>query len=226
MNEIENRWLPPSPHKDAVLEFLNKGRAHIEERGHNIPPLLVFEDGGVMELPRARYINGKFTPDEKSAITRQTNYNDVCSTIDEFEKLLETKPDLAKSDPARFFELLDDVCYLLSRMQRRREVYKKFSEAVCLVFEQLRQITGPNTDDAYQKADELRDFLKSNPEKVTEKLHDLYKLAEGMRDVANRMEKEVLYPYRDLFIKLGEIYAQVKGSRSWGKTRTRSSSSE
>ncbi len=217
MIEIENRWLPPSPHREEVLKFLERGRAHIEERGHNVPPLLVFEDGGVMELPLARYKDGNFSPAEGDAATRQTNYYDVCGTVDELEKLLKEKPELAQADPARLFELIDDACYMLSRMQRRREKYKEFAEAVKSVSKRLSQITGPRTEDAYEKADELRDFLKNSPEKVSGKLRELHSMAEGIRDVANRMEKEVLYAYRDLAIELGEIYARIKGSRKWGK---------
>jgi hypothetical protein len=217
MIEIENRWLPPSPHREEVLKFLERGRAHIEERGHNVPPLLVFEDGGVMELPLARYKDGNFSPAEGEGATRQTSYYDVCGTVDELEKLLKEKPELAQADPARLFELIDDACYMLSRMQRRREKYNDFAEAVKSVSERLNQITGPRTEDAYEKADELRDFLKKSPGEVSDKLEELYGMAEGIRDVANRMEKEILYTYRDLAIELGEIYARIKGSRKWGK---------
>lgn len=213
MNEIENRWLPPSPHREAVLKFVEKGRAHIQERGHNVPPLLVFEDGGVMELPLARYIDGNFSPAEGTA-TRQTNFYDVCGTIDEFKKLLEENPELPQSHPARLFELIDDACYMLSRMQRRRAKYREFAAAVGSISERLSRVGGPETEDAYQKADELRKFLRNDPEKVAEKLRDTHELAEGIRDVANRMEKS-LYAYRDLSKELGELYAQIKGSRKW-----------
>ncbi|MGB9595068.1 MAG: hypothetical protein ACPL7B_02200 [Candidatus Poribacteria bacterium] len=219
IDKTENRWFPPSPHKEAVLDFLKKGRAHIEERGHNLPPLLVFEDGGVMELPRARYINGNFSPDESSSVSRQTNYSDVCGTIDEFKRLLKDEPEIVKSDPSRLFELIDDMFYLLSRMQRRREVYREAAEFISNLVEKMNQIKGPNTEDAYQKGNILRDFIKNSPEKVSEDLEYLYEVVEGIRDVANRMESEVLYPYRDLFIELGEIYTQVKGSREWKKKK-------
>jgi len=219
LKDIENRWFPPSPHKETVVEFLNKGRAHLEERGHNIPPLLVFEDGGVMDLPKARFKDGNFSPDESSQVSRQTNYSDVCGTIDEFKNLLQTQPELPENDPSRLFELLEDVRYLLSRMQRRREAYKSSAEAVVTVVEKLKQVAGPNVEDAYQKADMLKDFIKENPDKVSAKLDELFDIAEGMRDVANRMEQEVLYTYRDLFIEIGEIYAQIKGSRSWEKKK-------
>lgn len=219
MENMDNRWFPPSPHKEAIIEFLNKGRAHIEERGHNTPPLLVFEDGGVMELPKVRYKDGNFSPDESSQASRQTNYSDVCGTIDEFKKLLQNQPEIAESNPTRLFELVDDVCYLLSRMQRRREAYKASVDSISSVLEQMQKVAGPNTDDAYQKADVLKDILKNDPDKVTEKLEELFSLAEGMRDVANRMEQEVLYPFRELFIQLGEIYYQVRGSRAWEKRK-------
>jgi len=198
------------------MEFVKRGRAHIQEQGHNIPPLLVFEDGGVMELPLARYKDGNFSPAEGTA-TRQTNYYDVCGTINELKKLLEENPELAQSNPARLFELIDDMCYMLARMQRRRGTYKEFAEAVNSVSERLNQVEGPDVEDAYQIADELRNSLKSDPDKVAGNLQDLHKMAEGIRKVANRMEKEVLYAYRDLAIELGEIYSQIKGSRKWGK---------
>lgn len=215
MKEIESRWFPPSPHKEEVLKFLEKGRAHISERGHNVPPLLVFEDGGVMELPLARYKDGNFSPADGAPSSRQTNYYDVCGSIDELKKLLAEKPEMAQSDPDRLFELIDDACYMLSRMQRRREKYREFADAVKSVSERLDQIAGPDTEDAFQKADELRNVLRNEPEKVTEKLKYLHKLTEGVRDVANSMEDEALYAYRDLAIELGKLYAEIKGSRKW-----------
>jgi gas vesicle protein len=214
---IENRWMPPSPHKEEVLKFLERGRAHIEERGHNIPPLLVFEDGGVMELPLARYKDGNFSPAQGETASRQTSYYDVCGTIEELKKLLKERPELVESEPDRFFELIEDMRYMLSRMQRRREKYREFAEAVASVSERLNQIAGPDVEDAYQRADKLRDFLKDNPEKVTEGLQCLNEMAEGIRKVANAMESQVLYVYRDLAIELAELYAQIKGSRKWKK---------
>ena len=48
------QWLPPSPHREPILEFLRQGRATIVPRGEDEPPLVEFEDGGVMELDRVR----------------------------------------------------------------------------------------------------------------------------------------------------------------------------
>jgi hypothetical protein len=49
------KWLPPPPHRETILEFLRKGRASILPRGKDEAPLVEFEDGGVMELDRVRF---------------------------------------------------------------------------------------------------------------------------------------------------------------------------
>lgn len=214
--DINNRWLPPSPHKEAVIEFVRKGRAHIEERGHNIPPLLVFEDGGVMELPRVRYKDGQFSPDETVAVSRQTRFNDVCGTINEFEKQISSEE---PPDRTELLLLLDDVCYLLSRMQRRREQYQSALQSVANIVEKMKEIAGPDVEIAYEKADQIRLIISEHHEELLNVVEKLISLSEEIREVANRMEKEVLYPFRDLFIELGDIYEQVKGSRIWKKQK-------
>lgn len=49
------RWLPPPPHREAILDFLKQGRASLLPRGEGEAPLVEFEDGGVMELDKVRY---------------------------------------------------------------------------------------------------------------------------------------------------------------------------
>ncbi len=54
------RWLPPSPHRERILRYLRAGRAHLLPAGdagesQDRPPLLQFEDGGVMPLPVVRW---------------------------------------------------------------------------------------------------------------------------------------------------------------------------
>lgn len=53
------KWLPPSPHREAVLDYLKRGRASIVPRGEDQAPLVAFEDGGVIELDRVRYSQEK-----------------------------------------------------------------------------------------------------------------------------------------------------------------------
>jgi hypothetical protein len=46
-------WLPPPPHRGQILDYLKKGRAHLLP-GEG-PPLVQFEDGGVIALSAVRY---------------------------------------------------------------------------------------------------------------------------------------------------------------------------
>ncbi|HEV7215771.1 MAG TPA: hypothetical protein VGP33_11680, partial [Chloroflexota bacterium] len=57
-----NRWLPPSPHRERIMHYLQAGRAHVLPPGPpktagqpEQPPLVQFEDGGVMPLPAVRW---------------------------------------------------------------------------------------------------------------------------------------------------------------------------
>ncbi|HEY8743988.1 MAG TPA: hypothetical protein VIU62_12855 [Chloroflexota bacterium] len=56
------RWLPPSPHRERIIHYLRAGRAHLlpsaERTADGLgeqPPLVQFEDGGVMPLPAVRW---------------------------------------------------------------------------------------------------------------------------------------------------------------------------
>jgi hypothetical protein len=49
-------WLPPSPHRERIRRYLRAGRAHVLPAPDNEqPPMLQFEDGGVMPLPAVRW---------------------------------------------------------------------------------------------------------------------------------------------------------------------------
>jgi hypothetical protein len=51
-----SRWLPPSPSRERIVRYLQVGRAHLVpgERDDE-PPLVQFEDGGLMPLPAVRW---------------------------------------------------------------------------------------------------------------------------------------------------------------------------
>jgi hypothetical protein len=61
-DEEWTRWLPPSPHRERIMRYLRAGRAHLLPSGQGAtdaqweqPPLVQFEDGGVMPLPAVRW---------------------------------------------------------------------------------------------------------------------------------------------------------------------------
>jgi hypothetical protein len=51
-------WLPPSPHRERILEYLKAGRAHLLPAEKGDPPLVQFEDGGVIALSAVRWSEG------------------------------------------------------------------------------------------------------------------------------------------------------------------------
>jgi hypothetical protein len=214
----ENRWLPPSPHKEEVLKRIETGRAHIEERGHNIPPLLVFEDGGVIELPKVRYMmthrGMELVAVDDFSPRGQTKHNDVCGTIDELKGLLKENPDLLESNPDHFNRLLDDACYMTNRMQRRRENYREFAAELASLCERMAAIEGPETEQTYKKSEEIRAILRDSPEAIMSKLEEIYELAEGIRDVANNLES-CLSAYKKVAIEVGGLYENIKSGRNW-----------
>jgi|YNPNPStandDraft_1061719.scaffolds.fasta_scaffold54232_1 hypothetical protein len=207
------RWWPPSPHREEIVKILERGRAHLEARGHGQPPLLVYEDGGTMELPKVRYVNGQFTAVDGSEPERQTTrYLDVCGTVDEFERLLRERP--PEATPENLRALLDDAGSMLARMEERRQQYARFAEEVNRLAERLRAIQGPDPQPAYETLQELAQRLQSGLPQGADEVERWCAEAESVRDIANRME-QTLYPYRDAAIELGALFAEIKGGRNW-----------
>lgn len=62
-----NRWMPPSPHCERIIEDLETGRLTLKERGHGLPPVVVHEDGGHIDLPDIRWNGSRW----KLAVRRQ-----------------------------------------------------------------------------------------------------------------------------------------------------------
>ena len=216
MPEVEDRWFPPSPHREAVLGYLEQGRAHIEERGHNVAPLIAFEDGGVMELPSVRFDKERAFWCEPGGATRHTLSSDVCGAIDEIRRRLEKPTETEGPEPERLGSLIEDACYMLRRMQRRREHYEEFARALCELAERAAAIGGPNLDDAETAGDALQSVLAQGLD-----VPRLVDLAEQVRDAANKMEQS-LYAHRDLAIDVNRAYEKVRGGRDWSRKKSES----
>ena len=218
MDHSENRWLPPSPHREEVLRRVEAGRAHIEERGHSVPALLVFEDGGVIELPKVRYEMTRrgmeIVSADSASAEGQTKHNDVCGTIDEIKGLLKEQPDLASEQPEAFAGLLDDAVYMLNRMRRRCDGYSTFADGLASATERMAGITAPKIEDAIGKADALRATLSDEPDAARTKLEELYVMAESVRDVANSLEN-TLRSFKEATLEIAGLLDGIRGGRVW-----------
>ncbi|MCL6519974.1 MAG: hypothetical protein K6T99_09080 [Armatimonadetes bacterium] len=216
---VNRKWLPPEPHLSKVIEAVQKGSAHIENRGHGEAPLLVFEDGGVIELPKARYENTYrgmqlVSAPEATQMGQTTKHRDVCGCVDEMKGILRDNPDSLIGDPHKFDQLLDDALYMISRMSKREDEYRKFITDVVSACMNIPHAPDPKM--ASSAAEEIKNILYNHPEDGRKYADLLNQLAEDVRWVASNQER-VLREYKHIALKIFALYKSVKGARNWDK---------
>ena len=220
MSHTDNRWFPPSPHKEEILRRIEAGRCHIQERGHNVPPLLVFEDGGVIELSRVRYQETRrgmeLVADSQIPAEGVTQFNDVCGTVDEMKGILQETPERAEADPKHFDRLLDDALYMISRMNARCEAYMTFTTGLRELLARMEELAGPDPDRAKQNAEKLRGIIRNEPGTIPSRLEEVFEAAEEVRDVAQKLE-DTLGPFKKAAIEVSGLYESVRGGRTWAE---------
>jgi hypothetical protein len=224
---VAEHWLPPSPHREAVLDVLSDGRAHLVERGHRVPPLLVFEDGGSMELPNARYELTRrgwclVAADEDgdstgSGARGQTRHYDVCGCIDEIRGHLSEAQTVAAADPTHLTGLLDDASRMIERLHRRRQRYAEFAARLAALAAELEpQVNTADADleRATLAAWEVQTLLRKE-ETLDDALRErLHALLEEVRAVAQGLEDALAQGKRTALALLAE-YEAVRGGRAW-----------
>ncbi len=77
MDERLAAWLPPAPHREYILDWLKKGRAHLLPAVEGEPPVVQFEDGGLIVLSAVRYseeianfVPASFNPNPRAQLYR------------------------------------------------------------------------------------------------------------------------------------------------------------
>jgi len=216
--DVNRRWLPPSPHVEKVIEAVQAGSAHIQKRGHHEPPLIMFEDGGVMELPKVRYAEThrgmQLISSDKAGREGVTKHRDVCGCVDEIKGVLHDDRQSIEADPHIFDQLLDHALYMVSRMNKREEEYRKFAADVIALCTQIPR--GPDPAMASNSAEEIKAILHNHPEDMGKYTDLLNQLAEDVRHVASNQEK-CLGDYKRLAVRVNKLYREVKGARNWEK---------
>lgn len=215
--DVNRKWLPPSPHVEKVVEMVQNGSAHIQKRGHHEAPLIMFEDGGVIELPKARYEETyrgmQLVAGDKAADTGVTKFRDVCGCVDYIKGVLKDDPASVQGDPHKFDQLLDHALYMIDRMYKREDEYRKFLADVIALCAQTPK--GPDPKMASKACDEIRFLLHNHPEDTVKYTELLDLLVEDVRHVASKQEK-VLGQHKDIAVKVNNLYKEVKGARNWG----------
>ncbi len=213
--DVNRRWLPPSPHVEKVVEMVQNDRAYIQRRGHNEPPLLMCEDGGVIELPKVRYeetYRGMQVVSADDAGEGVTRFTDVCGCVDHIKGVLQDDPESAQANPHIFDQLLDHALYMIDRMYKREAEYAQFAAEVITACTKLPHAPDPAM--ATNAASEIKHLLHSHPQDAAKYTELLNSLAEDVRYVASYQE-ECLREYKELALKLHGLYERVKGARRW-----------
>jgi DNA repair exonuclease SbcCD ATPase subunit len=209
--EENRRWLPPSPHAEKMAEAVAAGRCHIQHRGHGQAPLLVFFDGGAMQLPTVRWANTargwRFTAESSEHSPDQTTHLDVCGTVDTIEQAIEGEPQLEGLD-----DLCEDIKHMLGRLARRQGEYDSFVSQVREALEW--EVRSKPVEGGLQQLEQLREMLARSPQWVAEHREQVVETAEAVRDVAQYLEY-CLTDYKKIALRLHELYEQVRGARKW-----------
>jgi hypothetical protein len=135
--------------------------------------------------------------------------------VDELKRILHEEP-AALAEPGRLEALVDDIPFMLGRMEERLGEYRRFRDAVLPLADELRQIGASLVPDAGPIAAALKAQL-SDPRRgppSTGERDVAVAQAEALRDIAQDVENK-LNRYKELALALARAYRDVKGSRLW-----------
>ncbi|MGD9496786.1 MAG: hypothetical protein AB7Y46_10830 [Armatimonadota bacterium] len=210
------QWLPPEPHRTAVVDFVARGRASIVQPDPERPPQLMFEDGGAMELPLVRYggrepfyLAGR--PEEPEGERRSTKYSDVCGSVDEFKRYVSDGPQALAAHDAEIAELFADIRYMIGRMYRRQREYTAFTDRLREIIARLEAVPIVDRSPSDEGLAELERLLAAGETADAERLNAL---AEQMRAVASAQEQR-LREHKAAALEVLAAYREVRGARDW-----------
>ena len=208
---VHERWLPSVEHAEKIAEWVALGRCHIEHQGHRNAPILVFEDGGAMELPTVRWKNtvrGWCLVSSTDVHTEEkTTHYDVCGTIDAIKSAIDGEP-----ETGGLREFLDDVEHMIGRMKGRRDEYERFTEDVRRLIES--PVRGKPVEPASGLLASLHETLARDPSAVKAERAAIFEKAEAVRDIAQHLEYS-LADYRDMVMELERLCREIRGARRW-----------
>ena len=212
--DVASRWMPPSPHREKIIEELETGRLTLRERGHGLPPVVEHEDGGYIDLPDIRWNGTRWKRAESPSVNgRQTAYSDVCGCSFEAASIIDAGDVLSAEDVARIRELEQDVEYMVDRMDRRLEKYSDFVARLESLAGEIREIARPDPDDVRKYFAEASALLQPGKLEPDSKKR-LANLTEQVRLVAQAQE-DTMKEKKLLAIKALSAFEDLRGARNW-----------
>jgi hypothetical protein len=215
MTDPDSRWMPPSPHREKILEQIANGSAHIVERGHGVAPLLVFEDGGMIELPRVRLAETRrglqLVATDAPPTRAETRFYDVCGTVDEILGQV-SEGSLLNTD--EIGALLSDILYMLDRMARRGAQYRAFFQQVRTVAEAALAEIPPPASEAAGRVSAFAEALGVGSPHSPLAPTEIDARGEYARALAQETE-DYLSRCKAAAIRIRSFYVEVQGGRNW-----------
>ena len=148
-------------------------------------------------------------------ISGQTSFSDVCGTMDELKRLLREEYDKVSSKPSGTLNpLLSDALFMLGRMKKRIEEYKTSRKKLRDILSQLERIKDVDAKKAEDAIAIFRDCTKSKETFENADTEKMSEFAEKTRSVANALE-HCLRTYKDLILKIHDVFVEIKGKRHW-----------
>ena len=209
-----NRWMPPSPHRERIIEELETGRLTLRERGHGLPPVVVHEDGGHIDLPDIRWNGSRWKLAETPlAGGRQTAYSDVCGCSFEAADIIKEADALSDHDVERIRELERDVDYMVARMDGRLQKYADFAASLESIAKKIGEIARPDPGDVGDYFEEASKLLRTGP-LDSDSRETLTDLTERARLVAQAQE-DTMKEKKVLAIQALLAFEALRGARNW-----------
>ncbi len=147
---------------------------------------------------------------ERDGEHRTTRFSDVCGSLDELKRQLREE---AEPDTALLGALLEDVRFMLGRMERRLDEYVDFAREADAAVEQIRGVGPVRREEALAAVTAMEDALAGPPSPTA--ADSFCALAEQVRDVANELEQK-LRRSKDAAISLYRCCIALRGGRDWG----------
>jgi len=147
-----------------------------------------------------------------SGSSRTTRFSDVCGSLDELKRLLREEQ---APDPDVMLELLEDVRYMLGRMEGRLSEYGQFEQEAEALLQQVRSLGPSRLAEALAVVEEI-DGVVARGRPAEADVEVVCDRAERIRDVANEQEQK-LRRAREAAIGLHRLYLGVRGNRDWSQ---------
>ena len=219
-------WLPPDPHREKICAFLAAGRCSLLSQGPDKPPLIMYEDGGMMELDKVRWDDTlKFHHADPAGRRsgegpRATRFSDVCGTVDEMKQLFAGQPQQVAAHPEIIHALLTEALGMIDRLDERHAQYRQAEQKLKQLIEELLAVPRPEVPPAQEGAQRIREIIAADAENISARLDELNRLSEQVRAVAQAQEDR-LRDRKNAILALGAIYRKLRGKRNWSEDEAR-----